>query len=236
MSSSSSVDSIGQQVFLNLRDLRMGAPALRKIMNLANEKNRSVGVLSEQFAECCNKTAQVQFSGVKEALEEFSNTLARVELARKGFYQRMRPLCEAALVPPEHGAGVVSASLMRRDEAIRKVSLLPPPENDPNANQNSHLRLNAKQTNGTCIHDTQNWFSTYHINLKKSLREYAYAQMEFAARGLEQWSNYMEKLAVLDFSHDTEEVITLLEEGRMYQQGLAEQARANHAVPIVNDK
>ena len=232
----SPVDSISHQVFQNLKDVRMGAPAFRKLLNQSNEKNRSVGVLSEQFAECCNKTAQVQFSGVKEALEEFSNTLARVELARKGYYQRMRPLCEAALVPPEHGAVVVSSALIRRDEAIRKVSLLPPPENDPNSNQNSHIRLDAKQTNGTCMHETQNWLKTYHINLKKSLRDYAYAQIEFAARGLEQWSNYMEKLAVLDFSHDTDEVITLLEEGRMYQQGLAEQARANLATPIVNEK
>ena len=41
--------------------------------------------------------------------------------------------------------------------------------------------------------------------------------MEFAAKALEQWSCFLEDLTLLDFSRDTDEMVTMLEEGGALQ-------------------
>lgn len=216
-----STDIISQQILNVVRDVKIISETMRKDIGIANEKDRSIGILAEQFAECCHKTAQVQFTGSQNALRDFSNTIARVELARKGLYQRIYPISQSALIVPSQNVVPIGNALKKREEAFKRIALLPPPENDPNANQNSAIRIDANTQNGICVTETRNWMNTYHNELKKNLREYAYAQMEFAAKSLEQWSGFMERLAVLDFTHDTHDAITLLEEGRAYQQSLA---------------
>jgi hypothetical protein len=67
------------------------------------------------------------------------------------------------------------------------------------------------------MQDVRNWYLQYNGDLKRTLREYAHAQMEFAAKALEQWSNFVEDLTLLDFGRDTDEIVSMLEQNGAIQ-------------------
>lgn len=208
-----SFDLVSQSITQLMRDTKNLSPIIRKDMNAANEKDRSIGNLCEQMAESCNKISAFQRPTVQSALIGFATILCRVELSRKALYQRILPLSQNILVEPSGSTQQVAAILKKRDIAMKKAQRLPPPNNDPNVQKNNLLRTEANSLNSQALQEARVWQNNYNVNLAKSLREYAHAQMEFAAKALEQWSNFMEDLTLLDFNRDTDEIITMLEEG-----------------------
>jgi hypothetical protein len=184
---------------------------VRKDLTLANEKERSVGFLCENLAEDCERLAQERLPSVRAALLGLATALARVELHRKGLYQRMMPLAASCILTPAKSSQPVLTALDKRDQAVRKAQRLPPARPDPRLAQNNSLRTQAETMNIEAVRQLNDWYSVYTSDLKKSLREYAHAQMEFAARALEQWSAFLADFALLDFSDDIDQVITKLE-------------------------
>lgn len=208
-----SFDLVSQNISLLMRDTKNLSPIIRKDMAAANEKDRSIGNLCEQLADGCIAASNHQRPTVQSALIGFATILSRVELSRKALYQRILPLSSNILVDPSGSTQQVSAVLKKRDLAMKKAQRLPPPNNDPNVAKNNLFRTEANSLNSQALQEARVWQNGYNMNLTKSLREYAHAQMEFAAKALEQWSNFMEDLTLLDFSRDTDEIITMLEEG-----------------------
>lgn len=206
-------DLPSQNFTLIMRDTKNYAPIIRKDMAAANEKDRSIGNLCEQLADSCNSASNNQRPTIESALIGFATILCRVELYRKALYQRILPLSSSILVDPSNSIQQVNAILKKRDVAMKKAQRLPPPNNDPKIAQNNLLRTEATNLNAQAVQEARNWQSGFNVNLKKSLREYAHAQMEFAAKALEQWSNFIEDLTLLDFNRDTDEIVTMLEEG-----------------------
>jgi hypothetical protein len=209
----SGLDAAGQKARTCIRDVKSLSELVRKDMTLANEKERSVGFLCEKLAEDCEKLAQERLPSVQAALLGLATVLARVELHRKGLYQRMIPLAANCVLTPAKGAQPALTALERRDQAVRKTQRLPPAERDPRAAQSNLLRTQAKTMNSEAVREMQAWYDMYSSDLKQSLREYAHAQMEFAARALEQWSGFLADFTLLDFSEDIDEVVTKLETG-----------------------
>ena len=216
----SNFDVAGQNISLCIRDVKSLSDLVRKNMALANDKDRSVGVLCEQLAESCEAAAQLQMPTVQSALMGFATILARVELQRKALYQRISTLAQNALLIPSKNTAAVAQSLAKREQAIKKAQHLPPPENDPKIAQNNQIRTQAIALNNHATQDVRSWYIQYNQDLKRTVREYAHAQMEFAAKALEQWSIFMEDLALLDFNSDTDQMVTMLEEGGAMSQNV----------------
>ncbi|OHT07716.1 hypothetical protein TRFO_23985 [Tritrichomonas foetus] len=206
-------DLVSQNMGLLLRDVKNLSPIIRKDLASVNEKDRSVGFLCEQLSESCQVTSQHQRPTVQSALIGFATILARVELARKSLYQRISPLAGNFLLTPASQVQQVSTAIKKRDTILKKAQRLPPAQNDPKAAQNNAIRTQAQQLNAQAIQEVRAWSATYHEDIRKSFREYAHAQMEFAAKALEEWSIFIEDLTLLDFNRDTDEIITMLEEG-----------------------
>ncbi|KAH0786003.1 hypothetical protein GPJ56_010137 [Histomonas meleagridis] len=179
---------------------------------MANEKERSVGILCEQLAEMCETASKNQFSTVQTTLVGFATILYRIELSRKSLYQRINILSENFLLNSSKNVQATIQELAKRDSAFKKIQKIPPAENDPHAAKNNALLTQASQTNIQVCNSVQAWSNQYNTELKNDLREYAVAQMEFAAKALEQWTNFLSDLAILDFNTDTDEAISMLEE------------------------
>jgi hypothetical protein len=205
------MDVAGQKAALCMRDVKNLSELVRKNMNLANEKDRSVGVLCEGLADGCEKAAEHQLPAVQSVLMGFATVLARVELHRKTLYQRIRPVAETSLLQSSRTTPPVLTSLQRREQAVKKAQRLPPADRDPRAAQSHQIRSQAVAINADAIRDVKAWCSEYNHDLKSSFREYAHAQMEFAARALEQWSAFLEDLTLVDFATDTDQIVTMLE-------------------------
>jgi hypothetical protein len=205
------LDAAGQRATLCMRDVKSLSELVRKNMTLANEKERSVGALCEALSDGCEKASQPQLPAVQSVLMGFSTVLTRVELQRKALYQRMRPISESFLLQSSRTTSPVVATLRRRDQAIKRAVALPPADRDPHGPQSHQIRLQAVTVNTDAIRDVKLWCNEYNRELKGSLREYAHAQMEFAAKALEQWSNFLEDLTLVDFADDMDQVVTMLE-------------------------
>ena len=223
-----SVDLIGKNIDACLKAVRIHTDDVRKNMNLANEKNRSIGTLSEGLSEGVEKAAQLQQSAMRSSLIGFATILARVEFSRKSLYNRMASISQTAFVAPAKSSVSYATSLKKRDDSLRRIIALP--QNSQNDQQINQLRVAATSANSLAIQETRSWFGQYNAELKKNLRDYAHAQMEFAARALEQWSIFMEDLALLDFNRDTDEIVSLLEQGTSVQTGAVVPA----ATPTMN--
>ena len=206
-------DLVSQNMSSVLHDVRNLSPIIRKDLSSANDKDRSVGVLCEQLSESCERASQHQRPTVQSALLGFATILARVELARKELYQRISPLSGNFLVTSSQQVSQVSQAIKKRDAALKKAQKLPPAQHDPKAAKNNAIRTQASSLNAEAIQEIRNWSNGFHDDVKKNLREYAHAQMEFAVKALEQWSNFIEDLTLLDFNRDTDEIITMLEDG-----------------------
>lgn len=216
---SKSVDLIGKNIDGCIKGVRINSEEVRKNMGLANEKGRSIGTLVDGLAEGVQKAAQLQQSAMKSSLSGFASVLNRVENSRKALYQRITALSQTALAASSKSSVGYATALKKRDDAIRKVIALPATsQNDQAGNQ---ARVAASSANALAIQESRSWFGQYNVELKKTLRDYAHAQMEFSARALEQWSMFMEDLALLDFNRDTDEIVTLLEQGGNVQQAAA---------------
>jgi hypothetical protein len=207
----SHVDVAAQKAAQCMRDVKNLSELVRKNMHLANEKDRSVGVLCEGLADGCEKAAEHQLPAVQSVLMGFATVLARVELHRKNLYQRVRPVAETCMFQSSRATPPVLATLQRRDQAVKRAQNLPPAEKDPRAAQSHQIRAQAVAVNSDAIRDVKTWCIEYNRDLKTSLREYAHAHMEFAAKALEQWSNFLEDLTLVDFTDDTDQIVTMLE-------------------------
>lgn len=210
-------DVAGQSITLCIKDVKNLSEIVRKNLALANDKERSLGVLCEQLYESCSAAAQLQLSTVQSALMGFSCTLQRIELQRQALFQRIAPLSANALLISAKNTHTVGQALQKRDLAIKKAQNLPPAATDPKAAQSNLIRTQAVSLNNQATQEVRNWCIQYNADLKSSVREYAHAQMEFAAKALEQWSCFLEDLTLLDFSRDTDEMVTMLEEGGALQ-------------------
>ncbi|EAY22175.1 hypothetical protein TVAG_093490 [Trichomonas vaginalis G3] len=210
-------DEISRKIEESVVAVRLKADSVRKIMKAANQKGRSVGALSEEFADGVEKAATNQFDAVHASLIGFSTILGRVEFLRKACYQRIDALSQTALVNQSKPAQGLQTSLNKRNEALR---ILQTQTNVPAADQKAvQTRITAQGANNLAMQEARQWYTQYNVELKRVLREYAHAQMEFAAKALEQWSNFMEDLALLDFNTDTDAIVTKLEQGAALQTG-----------------
>jgi hypothetical protein len=205
------LDVAAQRAMLCMRDVKSLSELVRKNMTLANEKERSVGVLCESLSDGCEKASQPQLPAVQSVLMGFATVLARVELQRKTLYQRVRPITESFMLQSSRTTAPVVATLRRREQAIKRAQGLPPAERDSHAAQSHQIRSQAIAVNSDAIRDVKLWCTEYNRELKVALREYAHAQMEFAAKALEQWSNFLEDLTLVDFADDTDQIVTMLE-------------------------
>jgi hypothetical protein len=113
---------------------------------------------------------------------------------------------------PASGATPVLTYLQKREAAVRKAQRLPAPQNDPKLADHNRLRIQAVQANTQAIQEVKSWYARYNNELKSDFREYAHAQMEFAAKALEQWSNFVEDLTIMDFASDTDKIVCMLEQ------------------------
>ena len=204
-------DLASQNISLLLHDVHNLSMTIRKDMIAANEKDRSIGFLSEQLAECCYRASEHQKTTVQSALVGFATILCRVELARKALYQRMAPLSSAFLATSAGTVQQVYQIVRKRDAAMKKAQRLPAPQYDPQPIKSNALRTQATELNTQSVQEIKTWHNVYNNDIKETLREYAHAQMEFAALALEQWSSFLEDLTVLDFNRDTEDIMNMLE-------------------------
>lgn len=212
-----SLDVIGSSIDECVKDIRVKSDAFRKNLTESNNKERSVGALAEGFSEGVEKAAQNQLPSVKSALIGFSTILARIEYSRKSLYQRLGNVSQQAFVVAARSATDVNKVIKKRSDSFRDISNL---TSHPNADVSrvNKARLNAVTDNSAAIQTTRTWLGQFNMELKNTLRTYAHAQMEFAARSLEQWSNFMEDLALLDFNRDADEMVSILEQGSSVQQ------------------
>ena len=212
-----SVDLIGKNIDACLKAVRVHTDEIRKNMNLANEKSRSIGTLSEGLSEGVEKAAQLQQSAMRSSLIGFATILARIEFSRKSLYNRMATISQTAFLAPAKSSINYATALKKRDDALRRIVALP--QGYSNDQQINQLKVAASSANSLAVQESRSWFGQYNAEIKKNLRDYAHAQMEFAAKALEQWSIFMEDLALLDFNRDTDEVVSLLEQGTSVQTG-----------------
>ena len=120
------MDVAGQNITLCIRDVKNLSEIIRKNLALANDKERSVGVLCEQLYESCSAAAQLQLSTVQSALMGFACTLQRIELQRQALFQRIAPLSANALLISSRNTQAVGQALQKRELAIKKAQNLPP--------------------------------------------------------------------------------------------------------------
>ena len=215
---SKNVDVISDNIDSCVRSIRIHSEEFRSNMNLSNEKDRSVGTIAEGISDGVEKAAQGQFTSVKTSLTGFATILSRVEYSRKSLYQRINSLAQGAFTGPAKSSINYSSSMKKREEAIKKLANLSPSATDQVANQ---VRLTASNANATAIQESRAWFGQYNTEMRRVFREYAHAQMEFAAKALEQWSCFMEDLALLDFNRDTDELVSMLEQTTVLQDSNA---------------
>lgn len=207
--------SIGEKVYNSIIDVKKHAEQIRKMIASINQEEQDLCDLSNQLSKCCQECAKEQFPCTHLAIDGFSSTISKVESARNTLFRTIFPISEHFLKGPDESAMLTISDLKKREQAFAKVKNLPPIEKDLNANKNTILRREAMSTNNVCINSIKNWNNQYHTDLKRSLREYAFAQVQFASRSLEIWSNFSECLAIIDFYQDTDDVITLLEDGKI---------------------
>lgn len=203
-----------------VKDVKTLSEMIRKDLTLANEKDRSIGVLFEDLSTNCDHSAQNQLSALEATLKGFATTLARTELCRKALYQRIRPLGETFLIVSSRNTQKILSSIQKRDNAFKKVTNLPRVENDPRIAEHNSMRQAAYSANAEVEQEVKLWYGTYNADMKKALREYAHAQMEFAAKALEQWSSFVESITYLDFNKDTEAIVNMLEQGAIDVQNM----------------
>ena len=207
--------TVPQQLAENAKNVKNLAEPIKKAMNAANDEDQTNIQIYSQLIECCQTTAEDQFNATKLALEGFASIVKRVEDTRNPVFSKVRSVAETFLVSPAQNANSLIDSLKKRADILKKVETLPPPEKDQKANKHSSIRLAGNSLNSACIHETRSWMHQLNIDVKKSLREYASAQMEFATHSLEAWSKFYDGLTILDFSSDVDDMITLLEEGKL---------------------
>lgn len=210
-------DEITKRIEESVVAVRLKAETVRKVMKAANQKGRSVGALSEEFADGVEKAATNQFDAVHASLIGFSTILGRVEFLRKALYQRIDALAQTTLVNQSKPAQGLQTSLSKRSESLR---ILQTQTNAQPGDQKAvQSRITAQGSNNLAMQEARTWYTQYNVEMRRCLREYAHAQMEFAAKALEQWSNFMEDLALLDFNTDTDAIVTKLEQGAAIQTG-----------------
>jgi len=207
-----SSDLIGTQVFGCIKDVKTYSEPIKKGFSSSNEKSKSIGILSEELSEAIEKAAQNQLSAVRTALMGFSTILARVEYSRKVLYQKINTLAPTIFLQPSQSVGPFAATLAKRDESIKKALSIPTTD-VARASQVNAYRIAASALNTQTTQEARTWFVQYNADLKRSLREYALAQLEYSAKALEQWSVFLSDLAVIDFAKDTDEMISMLEQG-----------------------
>jgi hypothetical protein len=204
-------DLAGQKVALCLRDVKGQSNMIRKNLELANDKERSISGLCNGLAEGCVGASQGQLPASQSALLGFASVIRRAEVPRQVLCERVAPLSSSCLMPAFKNMERVLASLQKREQIFRKAQRLPPADKEGQAVKANQIRAQATAANGEAIRDARIWYSTYSNDLRNAFKEYAAAQMEFAARALEQWSAFLEDLALVDFSDDTDNIVMMLE-------------------------
>lgn len=209
----SNFDFASRNTLLLLNKVKGSANPIQKYISEVCEKEQSVETSFEQLAESASTASNTQRSTVQLLLLGFASTIKRVEANRKTLYEKLSPYGINFLVSSAESVSPLINTLKKRDSAMKRASKLTPPKNDDQAAKNKTIRSDAVQMNSQFVQEFKSWQRSYHQELTKIMREYSYAQLEFAAKSLEQWSNFAEDIELLDFDRDTDEMITLLEDG-----------------------
>ena len=211
---SKGVDLIGQEVFLILKDFKNKQEFLRQLFHSCNEKIKSVGILYENLSETIELLSDKEFSGIKQSLIGFSTIIRRIEYYRKILYQREDLLINNLFLNNIESYNSIYNLFTKRDESILKVRNIK--SNDlSKSNQNNNLRITASTINTQCIQESFTWFGQFNNELKKLIKDFAEIEIEFSCHCIEQWSNFIEDLTLIDFNKDTDEIISILEQGNI---------------------
>jgi hypothetical protein len=204
-------DLAGQKVGLCLRDVKGQCNMIRKTLGLANEKERSISALCSGLADGCDEASQGQLAAAQSTLLGFAAVIRRAENPRQVLCDRLAPLSTSFLARAFDTMDLVLEPLQKREKVVRKAQRLPVVDKDGQADKHNQVRDQAAAVNRDAIREARAWYGTYSTELRKVFKEYATAQMEFAARALEQWSQFLEDLPLVDFSDDTDQIVTMLE-------------------------
>jgi hypothetical protein len=205
------VDVAGQKVALCLRDVKGQSDIIRKNLALANDKEQSISALCDGLAEGCEGASQGQLPAAQSALLGFASVIKRAEASRRVLCDRLAPLSNSCLTVPFQNIDPVLVSLQRREARFKKAQRLPTADKEGQAAKNNQTRTQAAIANGEAIREARTWCAAYGSDLRRVFKEYAAAQMEFAARALEQWSVFLEDLTLVDFGDDTDNIVMMLE-------------------------
>lgn len=168
----------------------------------------------EQMSEGVSKAAENQMPVVNIALNGFATITLRCELARKSLYERLHGFSSGLFNAASRNTVPLSESLTKRSETLRKLGAAQrkkPTQEHPKQQQA------ARSANDATITEVRQWLGPHGGDTKRLLREYAMAQIEYSARAIEQWSSFLEDLALLDFSKDTDDVVSMMERGAIAQ-------------------